>query len=396
MQVMHLQPLSLYIHFPYCLYKCQYCDFNSYAVKNDPTLYSEYVDGLIKELSFRCSLFDQTGQFFFPKKTKLKTIFFGGGTPSLMGAAQVERILNALSGYFEMSFQTEISLEANPKTIDKKNLNEFKMAGINRLSLGIQSLHDKYLGAFGRIHTAEEARQALGWAAETFSNWNADLMFGFPGQSMEEWKADLNELLDYQSPHLSCYSFTVEEGAPYAKLVHEKKAAMPHEEDQARMFKTTQLRILKTNLAKYEISNFAHPGFECRHNLAYWNYEPYLALGAGACGFFHQLRGANFGYRTTNFKSPQVYLKALASGDICFDTEFISQKTAMAEFMMMALRLSNGVNAENFEKFFGKSLSEQYPQILSRLREKQWMEKDGYRLTSEGLIFSNQAMAMFF
>lgn len=379
--------VSLYIHFPYCLYKCHYCDFNSYKMAADQIPADSYRLALISEIQQRRQLFEKTGCHYLPS-TKLDSIFFGGGTPSLMSARDVEIILKEVGNHFQITPTTEITLEANPKTLNSKKLQEFRTVGINRISMGVQSLHDAYLSNFGRIHSASDAREAIKWIAESgLTSWNVDLMYGFPGQTLKEWKEEVSEVLTYHPPHLSCYSLTVEKGTRFAHDVDEGHQAAPSDERQAEMSQSCDKFLEQAGYNHYEVSNFCQPGHESRHNLNYWRYGVYIGLGAGAVSSFS-------GYRTTNEKLPQKYMEAVKGGD-WFSTEEISHETAMGEFMMMGLRLREGVNPQNFEKLFSTKMENYFQPAFAELREKGWLEKNRLALTPMGHLFSNQAVSAF-
>lgn len=389
---------SLYIHFPFCLYKCFYCDFNSYAKKFGEIPFKEYVLSLFTELKIRKELFLSHGAHFFGPNTSLKTIFFGGGTPSLMSKQDVECILNEVGGYFKFDPDIEITLEANPKTISRKKLKQLKEAGINRISLGVQSLHDSYLKAYGRIHTADDARKILGDIALTgFKSWNADLMFGFPGQTSQEFEEDLLEIVSFSMPHLSCYALTVEEVTPYYAMIKQGRLMPPDDDLQAVLFQKTPELLKTKGYNRYEVSNFSLTGKECRHNLTYWNYGEYLGLGAGAVSFFHDQKNDLFGYRTTNVKSPDGYMRVGAKNflPLHFETESISKKTAMSEFMMMGLRLQKGVDSKRFFELFGMEINEVYRQEIIQNRRQKWMQQDPVALTQKGHQFSNRVISSF-
>ncbi|MBI2340461.1 MAG: radical SAM family heme chaperone HemW [Deltaproteobacteria bacterium] len=379
---------SLYIHFPYCLYKCHYCDFNSYAVEKKSIPFEEYQRVLLAEWEKRLPLLDSA--------RPIRTVFFGGGTPSLMRPSDLADLLRRIQKSVPLCDDVEVTLEANPKTISAKKLDGFKRAGINRLSIGVQSLHDAYLSAFGRIHSADDAREALKLIATAgFRSWNADLIFGFPGQTLKQWESDLNGILDFDPPHLSCYSFTVEEGTIYHQQIKSGKALPPDSDLQAEMFEMTGKILARGGLRRYEISNFARPGHECRHNLNYWNYGEYLGLGAGAVSFLRSReKSGGFGYRSTNFKEPNRYMNVLKDSQIWFDREEIPFGTAMGEFMMMGLRLDKGVSVKNFEELFGESYAHRFAGRIAPFENRGWMT-GGTRLTGEGRLFSNQIMAAF-
>lgn len=419
---------NLYIHFPFCLYKCHYCDFNSYAYHIDSIPFSQYVSSLTQEMSLRKNIFEKSG--------RLKTLYFGGGTPSLMSVKNVENLLNAVGRYFSLGSDIEITLEANPKTLTKEKLAGLKRIGINRISIGIQSLHDFYLSSFGRIHSADDARQILNEVSNAgFKSWSADLIFGFPGQTLREWREDLQEILKWDPPHLSCYAFTPPPGSPWCQS----------EDVQADMYDFTVEKLNGEGFNHYEISNFSQPKSESQHNLNYWRYGEYLGIGAGAVSFFYgSPTNFVFGYRTTNIKEPERYMKYLlgvkslschseggttdesherpwkidkllggsfAPSDSreaqddrrvlpikCFGqqlVEMIPLETAMGEYIMMGLRLREGVDPKRFKKLFSISLEDRYLPIIEKYRDKGWLNQKNISLTKEGFLFSNQVMGEF-
>lgn len=388
--------VNLYIHFPYCLYKCHYCDFNSYAWEKDKIPGDEYVHALIQELELRFHLF-QSGGSHFLSEGPLQTLFIGGGTPSLLSASQIERLLEGVHRYFRFTSETEITLEANPKTIDLSTLRSFKMAGINRVSVGIQSLHDQYLKKFGRIHTAQDALQALEAISHTdFHSWNADLIYGFPDQTLEQWQADLSDVIKWSPPHLSCYALTLEKETILDQMVKQGRLNPPSDEIQTEMLLYTREHLRSHHYKDYEISNFAKSHHTSKHNVNYWNYGSYLGLGAGAVSFFHSKDQDPFGYRTLNFKKPQAYISAVNEKKTFFEQEMIDRRVAQGEFMMMGLRLKDGIDLRLFESYFGSSIENIFQTELNQYRQKGWITQDAVALTDNGLLQANQVMMEFF
>lgn len=376
------ESVSLYIHFPFCLYKCHYCDFNSHALSAEKIPFERYFSALTIELE----------KHFILRGYELGTLYFGGGTPSLMPAPMLEKILGICRNIFKVTPQTEITLEANPKTLDREKLRLLWELGINRISLGVQSLHDDYLATFGRIHKASDARDVIRLVKEAgFASWNTDLIFGFPHQSLKEWQKDLAEMISFGPPHISCYAFTVEKEAPYSKMI-EKGSPLPDDDLQADCFEVTQEMMAKAGYLQYETSNYCLPGHPSRHNLNYWNYGEYAGLGAGAVSFFRAPAGGDyFGYRTTNFKKPEEYMANPGRGPI----EWIDQATAKGEFMMMGLRKKDGIDLAIFEECFGGVPLESYAPVIEKYHAKGWLNKFGTRLTEEGMIMSNQVVSSF-
>lgn len=393
------EPQHVYIHFPYCLYKCHYCDFNSFATERADIPFSPYVDALLQEMTLRQKLYEKTGTYFFPSDAQIDTIFLGGGTPSLFSAQDISRILTALKGYFTFSPNVEITLEANPGTVDLPKLKEFRAVGINRISLGVQSLQDKYLGAFGRIHTGNDALVALETALEAgFTRVNADLIFGFPGQTLKEWQNDVETILKLGLKHLSCYSLMAEPGTIFTRDVKAGKIDETHPEIFSDMLEWTHERLSAAGLPTYEISNFAQIGEECRHNQAYWDFRSYLGLGAGACGQNVALVSDPSVCRTMNVKSPDLYQERIKKGSDFFDVENVDTATAMKEFVLMGLRTRNGLSNENFYRLFATDLNAIFGlAIADHIRRGNlfWNESN-LQPTRSGLFLNNTVVGDFF
>lgn len=394
------------------MYKCHYCDFNSHAFLQNDIPFQPYAKSLLTEIKHRKNLYEKEGNHFFEPGQTVDTVFVGGGTPSLMNPKDLEMVLEALNQSFIFDDRTEITLEANPKTISLKKLADFKSAGVNRLSVGIQSLHDAYLGSLGRIHTSDEAREALLWVAGSrFASWNADLIYGFPGQTFREWQKELKEMVGFGPSHLSCYALTVEKGTLYEKKIAQGLVQAPLDDLQAAMQEWVFEFLSKEGFKVYEISNYAKPGFESRHNLNYWNYGPFVALGAGAVSFLYEKREGQFlGYRTTNFKSPNKYMEAVKDrgsqvtdpwaqdGDertMWFDTELISQSMAMSEFMMMGLRLDREISTQRFYDLFGVGIEKQFGNALAQERQRGRMDSHQISLTPLGQKLANLVVQSF-
>lgn len=410
-------PHHIYIHFPYCLYKCHYCDFNSFAVERGAIPSTSYVDTLVAELAARRILFEESGLHSFAKGTRIDTIFLGGGTPSLMQPGEVEKILLALSHEFQLAPAAEVTLEANPGTLDATKIRDFKSAGITRLSIGVQSLEDRNLARFGRIHSAQDAKRALHDAVSVFAgNVSADLIYGFPDQTFAEWQSDLEKIAKRGLSHLSCYSLTAEAGTQFAADVRRGIYHETTDELMAEMFLFTQRFLQDQGLNAYEVSNFSKTGSECRHNLGYWHYESYLGIGAGACSHFvpdvmppppsakHSVCGVSSTEenmagpetpgdddedvvdtkprvrRTTNHKIPETYQRTLQDGDNFFLEESIDRRTAMSEFMMMGLRLREGVGVADFKLLFGEDLQRAFAPRLNQAVRQGEFQADAQRL----------------
>jgi oxygen-independent coproporphyrinogen-3 oxidase len=332
-----LPPLSLYIHLPWCAKKCPYCDFNSHAART-AIPEARYIEALIADL-------DATLPFVWGRR--VGTVFFGGGTPSLFSAGGIDAILAAVRARIALDPDAEITLEANPGTVDAERFRGYRAAGVNRLSLGIQSFDDRHLKALGRIHDSNEGRRAIGIARDHFDNINLDLMFALPDQSIDECASDIDMALSFGTTHLSMYHLTLEPNT----LFHRFPPRLPDDDASADMQDMVIDRLTHAGFTHYETSAFAQPGRECRHNLNYWRFGDYLGIGAGAHG---KLSAPDDGtgmriVRTTKHKQPARYLASAASAARNLAVEPIDPAARPFEFMLNALRLAEGFEEGLFE-----------------------------------------------
>jgi oxygen-independent coproporphyrinogen-3 oxidase len=390
--------VSLYVHIPFCQAKCSYCDFNSYAGLE--SLMPSYVGALLSEMA----LWRDTMQ-----GTNVATVFLGGGTPSLLPLAEVERITTALRRRFRLADDAELSFEANPGTVDRAYLQGLRSLGVNRLSLGIQSFHDGELATLGRIHTAAQAREAYDAARRAgFDNVNLDLIYGLPRQTVAAWQYSVREAIDLRPDHLSLYALTLEEGTPLADDVAGGRLPPPDTDLAADMYVWAEDALAAAGYRHYEISNWALPDRHCRHNLACWLSEPYLGFGADA----HSCFG---GFRFANVKDPRRYiplveesakggdrraedLPALLAG-LCHvaSAEQITTARAMAETLVLGLRLVEGLPLAEFRRRFGQELMSVYGAQVQELEALGLLERaDGcLRLTAGGRLLGNEAFQRF-
>jgi len=390
--------VSLYVHIPFCQSKCSYCDFNSYAGLE--SLIPSYVSALLAEMG----LWREPTQ-----RTNVTTVFLGGGTPSLLPLAEVERIMTALRQRFRLAADAEVSFEANPGTIGRPYLEGLRSLGVNRLSLGVQSLHDDELATLGRIHTAAEAREAYNTARQAgFDNVNLDLIYGLSRQTMTAWQHTVREAVALRPDHLSLYALTLEEGTPLADAVARGRLPPPDADLAADMYLWAEDALAAASYQHYEISNWALPDCECRHNLAYWLNEPYLGLGAGA----HSCFG---GFRFANVKDPRRYI-ALVEESAKVDgrpaeslapfltglrhvafAEQVTPARAMAETVVLSLRLVEGLRLEEFRRRFGQDLMSVYGAQVEELETLGLLERgDGcLRLTANARLLGNEAFQRF-
>lgn len=411
---------SLYLHIPFCVKKCRYCDFLSGP--QDEETRERYTRALINEIKM---------QTICPAGSPVDTVFFGGGTPSVLSGSQIDRIMEALHSFFSIQKDAEISMETNPGTADDEKLRVLKTAGINRLSLGVQSMHDRELALLGRIHTAGQARQTFENARKAgFDNINIDLMSALPGQSLESWADTLEQAVRWAPEHISAYSLIIEEGTPFAAMYENGSLpALPDEDTDRKMYHYTGAFLSEHGYQRYEISNYALPGRECRHNSGYWTGHPYLGLGIGAASYVN-------GTRFSNCTDLREYLEVLGSQKdrvdateqtdkpeqadkakqaekngqtdkakqvektgitalIRTDLHSLSAEEQMEEFMFLGLRMTKGVRNAVFTERFGKSIEQVYGRILERHISQGVLEKTpgGYRLTDRGVDVSNYVLA---
>ena len=385
---------SLYVHIPYCVRKCPYCDFNSYGVGGSPDTATmpeqRYVDALCSEL--------RAAEGSFGGR-RIATVFFGGGTPSLFAASSIARILGAAERLSPLAADAEITLEANPGTVGEElgaeKLAGFRGAGVNRVSFGVQSFSPRKLELLGRIHGERDARAAIENVRRAgFENFNIDLIFGVEGESTEEWAADLREALAIDPPHISAYGLTIEPGTEFGRLARRGKNMSTGDDAQAELYRQTVQTLSAAGFERYETSNYARRGKECRHNLVYWSRGDYLGIGAGAHSF---LSGSGFGSRWSNIPGPGHYIeRALASGDARQKTEELDRDQAEMEYLFVALRKTAGISAEEFRALFGDELVGYYGEVLTRLASAGLLECRGegstltYRLTERGVLFGDE------
>jgi putative oxygen-independent coproporphyrinogen III oxidase len=347
-------PLAVYIHWPFCLSKCPYCDFNSHVRERVDA--ARWTRALVADLDHQVAL--------APDRI-VTSIFFGGGTPSLMPPETVAALVARVRALWPVAPDLEVTLEANPNSAEAERFAGFAEAGINRLSLGIQALLPEALRFLGRGHDRDEAIAAIRLARNTFARYSFDLIYARPGQSLAAWEAELDEALSLCGDHLSLYQLTIEPGTAFGNRAARGEELAADEETGAALFEATQLRLASAGLPAYEISNHARPGAECRHNLAYWRYDDYLGIGPGAHGRVTR-EGAKVATRQR--RAPEAWLAALESTGTAIDeTTPIPRDTAVEEMLMMGLRLVEGVARKRLEAVAGRAVEELFADALPRL-----------------------------
>ena len=378
-----LPPLSLYIHIPWCVRKCPYCDFNSHEATGAAPE-RRYIDALISDLDH--SLPKIWGR-------RVYSIFFGGGTPSLFSARAIDEILAAVRARVTLDVEAEITLEANPGTFEANKFRGYREAGVNRLSIGIQSFNDQHLTALGRIHNCNEARSAIDIAQDNFDNINLDVMFALPGaesrQTLEECEQDIDTALSFGANHLSIYHLTLEANT----LFHRFPPKLPDDEAAADMQEMIQRKLLVAGYAHYETSAYARPGAECRHNLNYWRFGDYLGIGAGAHG---KISFADRVTREARYKQPSAFMENAVVGTAIQEEKTIARNELAFEFMLNALRLTDGFAVSLFTERTGLPITAITRQLdLAEARGLIVRDITHIQPTEKGQLFLNDLLEMF-
>jgi oxygen-independent coproporphyrinogen-3 oxidase len=389
---------SLYFHIPFCVHRCAYCDFNTYA--GQETLIPDYVDALCGEIRYLAES--------APQRLSAHTLFFGGGTPSLLSSFQFETILKVTRDCFDLTQDAEISLEANPGTVSFDSLRDLHGLGFNRISLGVQSSHPDELRQLERIHNYFDVIEAVTWARRAgFENLNLDLIFGLPEQSLTHFQTTLNLILGLNPDHLSLYSLTIEHGTPFGRWAKRGLLPVPDPDAAADMYEWAGEVLDGVGFMQYEISNWAKPGRECRHNLQYWRNQPYLGFGAGA-------HGSACGLRVANILRIKPYIRHLSAdlpvpdnqgsksnfplGPATSNQIRILKHIEMQETMLTGLRLTHeGVSDDNFTSRFGIHLRDVFAKEIDDLTKMSLLEWMGpnLRLTNKGRLLGNQVFMRF-
>ena len=374
-----LPPLSLYIHWPWCVRKCPYCDFNSHESKG-PVPEQAYLDALRLDL-------EQSLPLIWGRK--IQTVFIGGGTPSLMSAAGLDRLLSDLRTLLPLEINAEITMEANPGTFEAEKFKAYRASGINRLSIGIQSFNGRHLQALGRIHDENEARRAIEIAQANFDNFNLDLMFALPGQTLEEAQRDIDTALSYAPPHLSLYHLTMEPNTVFAKYPPQ----LPDDDESADIQDMIHEKMAAAGYEHYEVSAYARPGHRASHNLNYWQFGDYLGIGAGAhskLSFPHRV------LRQARYKQPASFIEAAQKGNAVHEEHEITRGEMGFEFMLNTLRLTEGFDPNLFGERTGMSITA-IEKALNEAEAKGLLYRDFkvIRPTELGQRFLNDLHEMF-
>ncbi|MEY2622591.1 MAG: hypothetical protein RIT26_2411 [Pseudomonadota bacterium] len=383
LQLAALPPLSVYVHLPWCLKKCPYCDFNSHEWRGDDLAGAEtrYIDALMADLDASLPLI--WGR-------SVQTVFIGGGTPSLFSPQGIERLLAELRARLRLVADAEITLEANPGTFEKDRFKAFRQAGVTRLSIGVQSFDDRFLKPLGRVHDAAQALAAVTEAAKCFETFNIDLMYALPGQGLSDLARDLDQALSFAPPHLSVYHLTIEPNTAFAKY---PPTGLPDEDLAYEMLDQITERTGQAGLGRYEVSAYAKAGHRCAHNLNYWQFGDYLGLGAGAHGklsFAHRIM------RSVRWREPQRYIDGAIRGQALAQADEVRRADLPFEFMLNALRLREGFEVTDFTERTGLPISSVQKNFL-RAEQKGLLQISGNRVcpTALGFDFLSELQALF-
>ncbi|MFO7263143.1 MAG: coproporphyrinogen III oxidase [Bacillaceae bacterium G1] len=373
---------AVYVHIPFCTNKCYYCDFNSYVHHGQPV--DDYLAALEQEMAMTVAA-EPPGP--------IGSVFIGGGTPTVLSPEQLKRLLTAIRTHFpDWENDCEVTVEANPGTVDAAKLAALREGGVNRLSFGAQSFDAALLKRLGRIHRPEDTIASVEAARKAgFDNVSIDLMFGLPGQTLASFQETLRMALALDLPHYSVYSLILEENTPFYTWYQQGRLALPDEDEEVAMYELAIEEMEKAGYQQYEISNFSRPGWASRHNLTYWYNEEYYGIGAGAHGYVRD-------NRYENVRGIRDYIERVRRGERPIAAQHaVSRQEAMENFMILGLRLRQGVEWERFRRQFGLSIQEAFPGVLSRLTEQGLVEMDGrgLRLTRRGLLLGNDVFVAF-
>ena len=374
-----MKKLGIYVHIPFCKRKCNYCDF--YSIKWSEEVENRYINALIKEI-----------KSYNGKKNIVDTIFFGGGTPTIIKPENMERIIEELKNTFTVDESSEISIEANPNTLTDENLSIYKKIGINRLSIGVQSLNDEILQKIGRLHNSNEALEAIDRAkAYGYENLNVDIMFNIPGQTILDIEDTINKIIEHNVKHISFYSLKLEKGTPMYLMEKNNKIIMPEEDVERNMYYAGRSIMEQNGIMQYEISNFAKDGYECKHNLKYWNQEEYLGFGPSAHSFLDNIRFSNPSDISLYCDNAEQNLFNRTTQEI------LDEDALIFEYIMLKLRLTDGLDTNKFKEKFNVDFYNKYEKQIRYLLSNNLIEcfENNIKLTNRGMDISNYVFEEF-
>lgn len=383
---MNTKNVGLYIHIPFCKQKCQYCDFNSYAGKEN------LIETYMKWVEFELKGVGEGNRVDYENNLDdlivVKSIYIGGGTPSFIDSKYIEKIMEIVKECYIIDSNAEITIEVNPGTVSKKKLETYLNSGINRISIGLQSTHNEILSKLGRVHSYEEFLYTYNLARNVgFKNINVDLMLGLPNQSLNDLQESINEVINLEPEHISVYSLIIENGTPFCEKLEKQEIALPSDELERAMYWETKRKLEKAGYTHYEISNFAKPGFESKHNLSCWNQEEYIGIGASAHSYTNNVR-------YSNIDSIEDYIRNYENGNEIDNFVFHekqNKESKMKEFMMLRLRKIQGIHIQDFKNKFGENPIYLYKKELEKLVNEELLEIDGdiIKLTDKGIDLAN-------
>lgn len=372
---------GVYVHWPFCAAKCPYCDFNSH-VRHQPVDQEAFVTAFLKEM---------TAMRAISGSRSVTSIFLGGGTPSLMKPETVDAILNGIARHWHVPDGIEITMEANPSSVEAERFRGYRAAGVNRVSLGVQALNDRDLRFLGRLHDVADALKAIRLARDIFPRMSFDLIYARPGQREEDWISELREAISYAVDHLSLYQLTIEEGTPFYGLQRNGKITLPDADTAARLYEITQDVTADAGLPAYEVSNHARPGAESRHNLTYWRYGDYAGIGPGAHG---RLTSGGRKYATATERNPEAWLEAVRlQGHGMVDNESLERDEQADEMLLMGLRLREGLDLARWTELAGRSLDPEKEEFLIGHGLLERLGNSRLRCTLQGMLVLDAVVA---
>ncbi|MCW5707081.1 radical SAM family heme chaperone HemW [Shinella sp.] len=372
---------GIYVHWPFCAAKCPYCDFNSH-VRHQPVDQPRFVQAFLKEMATMRRL---TGS------RSVTSIFMGGGTPSLMAPETVDAILNGIARHWHVPDSIEITMEANPSSVEAERFRGYRAAGVNRVSLGVQALNDRDLKFLGRLHDVADALKAIRLARDIFPRMSFDLIYARPNQTVEDWDRELKQAVSYAVDHLSLYQLTIEEGTPFYGLHKAGKLVVPDGEQSAVLYEATQEITERENMPAYEVSNHARPGAESRHNLTYWRYGDYVGIGPGAHG---RLTAGGAKIATATERKPEAWLERVeAEGHGMIDQELLEREAQADELLLMGLRLKEGVDLARWQTLSGRDPDPDREQFLIEHGFIERLGNSRLRCTPAGMLILDAVVA---
>ncbi|MGI9351731.1 MAG: radical SAM family heme chaperone HemW [Rhizobiaceae bacterium] len=377
-----LEPaFGVYVHWPFCAAKCPYCDFNSH-VRHNPVDQPVFVEAYRREIAHMASI---------APGREVTSIFFGGGTPSLMEPGTVDTILEEIAKAWPVNSDVEITLEANPSSVDASRFQGYRSAGVNRVSLGVQSLNDDQLKFLGRLHNVDEARKAIELARENFPRMSFDMIYARPDQTPSDWQGELLQAIDLAADHLSLYQLTIEQGTPFFDLHRKGRFSIPDENIAAELYELTQSVAGQAGFETYEISNHAKPGSQCRHNLVYWRGQEYAGIGPGAHGRLHTNRGR---LATATLRNPESWWQqTMVEGNGIEDEAYLDREEHADELILMGLRLAEGFDPERYHEISGQNFPEDKVRFLEGINMIEKMPDGKIRATPKGFLVLDAVVA---